>query len=93
MRRTRQLLLVLPIALVGAMSAAIVLLPQGLADAAIWGITGVSGLSIGAYLILAKLSHRPPHRPEQRLTPGDNAGCRGQHRLYSARSHRMEPPL
>lgn len=69
MRRARQVFLLVPIVLVGALLAAIVLLPGGVADAAIWWITGASGLSIAAYLLLAKPSRRLPHRSEQRLTP------------------------
>lgn len=63
------MLLLVPIVLVGAMLAAIALLPRGLADAAIWWITGASGLSIAAYLLLAKPSRRLLHRPEQQVTP------------------------
>lgn len=53
MRSGRQLLLLVPILLVGAMLAAIALLPTERADAAMWWITGLSGLSILAYVFLA----------------------------------------
>lgn len=54
MRLSRQLLLLVPIVLVGAMLLAIALLPSGYADTAIWSITGLSGVSILAYLLLAQ---------------------------------------
>lgn len=73
MRSPRQFLLLVPILLVGAMLAVIALLPRELADAALWWITGLSGLSILAYLLLAKPWGQRIDRAPQRRRRGSGA--------------------
>lgn len=58
MRLNPHMLLLVPILLVGAVLAALLVLPPGLVDAAVWWITGLSGLSIAAHLMLGG-SERP----------------------------------
>lgn len=75
MKSPRQFLLLVPILLVGAMLAVIALLPRELADTASWWITGLSGLSILAYLLLAKPWGQGAQRNRRRYGSGADGGA------------------
>lgn len=68
--KLRDGLLLAPVLLIGVMIAAIAFLPSGLTDIVLWSVAGVSGLSIGSYLVLIlRIQRRREAAAEAALQP------------------------